>query len=293
MAGKVNALTAETVTRILVGRKQTGRQAFEAWKDWAETVGLTPNTIHRYETYILLFLREQKFETSSLAGAKDSDVDKFVNPVGSGIVANTRRNRLCAMQSFFAVVASKGYVATDISAVIRVKLDGLSFHQKEPKRRVPFTDLELAVLRRIEDPFWRTFVLLGEYYGFRVSDVAQLEWASFDRPGMIIVWTDKRDTRLELPLDPEVSTHMQTLERRGRYVFPEQRATSINVDQRSMLSTYFIRELARHGIVGKSTHCLRHTFATKRAGLGDTVDQIRQKMGHASTATTEIYIHSA
>lgn len=48
--------------------------------------------------------------------------------------------------------------------------------------------------------------------------------------------------------------------------------------------------MKRLGIHGKSFHCLRHTFATRRAQLGDTIDEIRLKMGHVSTATTEGYV---
>lgn len=83
--------------------------------------------------------------------------------------------------------------------------------QKEPSPREPFTEDELPLLRTIEDPFWRTFVLLGENFGFRVSDVARLEWTSFSRPRKILVWTDKHDRRIELPASREVLDHIRTL----------------------------------------------------------------------------------
>lgn len=291
-AAKINALTAETVTRILVGRKQTGTDAFNAWRDWANVVGLTPNTVTRYETYIGAFLRAGGFDVRSVAGVRDSDVDSFVNPSDDPITANTRRNRLCALHSFFAVAVAKGFVAANPAALIRVKLDGLTFEQKEPKVRTPFTELELDLLRTIDDPFWKTFVLLGEHYGFRVSDVAQLEWSSFAKPGVIVVWTDKRDKRLELPLVSEVAEHVTVLPHVNKtYVFPKERETAIDTALRSKLSLYFGRKIERLGISHGNTHNLRHTFASKRAELGDTVDQIREKLGHTSAETTEGYIH--
>jgi integrase len=290
-AAKVNALTAETVSRILVGRKQTGLDASNAWRDWAVAVGLTPNTIERYATYIRCFLRDSGFDTKSLAGVKDSDVDRFVNPVGK-IVVNTRKNRLCALQSLFSVACAKGFTIGNPAAATRVKLAGLSFQQKEAKVRVPFTDAEIVLLRTIEDPFWATFVLLGEHYGFRVSDVAQLERASLSKPGMIIVYTDKRDRRIEMPLDPAVKKHLLALPVTDKtYFFPEQRAVAVDTALRSTLSTYFGRTIQRLGIYHKNTHCLRHSFASKRASLGDTVDEIRLKLGHESVETTAGYIH--
>lgn len=290
-AAKVNALTAETVTRILVGRKQTGLDAFNAWKDWANVVGLTPNTVARYETYILRFLRDSGLNARSLASCTDKELDDFINP-HDDIVANTRRNRLCALQSFFAVAVAKGFTVTNPAAIIQVKMEGLTFEQKETKVREPFTDVELKKLRQIEDPFYRTFVLLGEHYGFRISDVAQLEWASFNDPNSVIIWTDKREKRIALPITKEVKEHINSLPHTdSTYVFPEQRATAIDTALRSKLSLYFGRVIKRLGIEGKNTHCLRHTFASKRAGLGDTVDEIRVKLGHTSVDTTIGYIH--
>jgi len=291
-AAKVNALTAETVTRILTGRKQTGSDAHLAWREWANVVGLTHNTVARYDVYIQRFLRDSGFISKSLSGCKDSHVDAFVNPVDA-IVANTRRNRLCAMQSFFAVAVAKGFVAGNPAAIVDVKMGGLTFAQKEPKVVVPFTAAELKTLRTIDDPFWKTFVLLGENFGLRVSDVAQLERASIEKPGVLVVYTDKRDRRIEMPISPEVLNHLRSLPKTdSTYFFPEQRATAIDTALRSKLSLYFGRVIHRLGIEGKNTHNLRHTFATKRAGLGDTVDEIRLKLGHESVETTKGYVHA-
>ena len=140
-------------------------------------------------------------------------------------------------------------------------------------------------------------------YGLRLSDIAKLEWASFDKPGRIIVWTDKHDRRIELPLHPEtlglIGSGLAALaalrdgpHNHGRWVFPDQAAIASDPSDRAKLSVYFSRQLKRLGIHGKSFHSLRHTFATRRAKLGDTIDEIRLKMGHVSTATTGGYVHA-
>lgn len=292
-AAKVNALTAETVTRILSGRRLTGKEAYQAWSEWAGVVGLTPNTQVRYGTYIQRFLRDSGFEDRPVASIQDTDIDRFVNPGAQHrIVVATRRNRLCALQSFFAVALSKGFTAANPAALVKIKFAGLSFQQKEGKTREPFTEAEMQKLRSLEDPFQRTLVLLGEHYGLRLSDVAQLERAALGRD-TITVWTDKRDKRLRLPLVPEVRDHLHSLPVTDPvYFFPKEREIAIDTALRSKLSLYFGRAVQRLGIDGKSAHCLRHTFATRRAGLGESIDEIREKLGHSSAATTAGYVHA-
>jgi integrase/recombinase XerD len=40
-------------------------------------------------------------------------------------------------------------------------------------------------------------------------------------------------------------------------------------------------------------HTLRHTFATHQIGEGVALEQLRQRLGHASIATTQIYCQLA
>lgn len=293
-AAKANALTAEAVSRIVTGRRTTGAEVLVAWREWAQMAGLAPNTIERYETYARLFLRQSGFTGRTVGGLSERHVDVFVNPPNSAITVATRRNRLAAVSSFFGYAHVKGLAIGNPAALVRVRLSGLTFEQKEPKRRVPFSEEEMNLLRSIEHLFWSTFVMLGEHYGLRLSDVAQLERACISKPGAIIIYTDKRDKRLELPLDPRVGEHLAALEStHASYFFPREQAIISDPNRRALLSVEFGRLVRRLGIHGKSAHCLRHTFASKRAGLGDTVDAIRTKLGHASSETTLGYIHAA
>ena len=38
-------------------------------------------------------------------------------------------------------------------------------------------------------------------------------------------------------------------------------------------------------------HSLRHTFATQKARMGATAFQLRDFLGHANLATTQLYVH--
>lgn len=292
-AARARALTAETVVRITTGGKLSCRDALEAWRGWAATSRLSPSSIARYDTYIGAFLERGKWWDKPPSSIRATDLDRFVNPEDSAVKASTRANRLCALQSFFNLLSARGLVIGDPSREVGVKMHLLSFEQKETERFKPFTDGELDRVRKIKDPFWNVAVRLGETFGLRISDAAQLEWASFARPGRIVVWTDKHDRRIEMPLPVDVERAVAAVERTDRrYVFPEQAEIARDPKRRSQLSTYFARILTREGITGKSFHSFRHTFATVHRNQGESVDEIRLKLGHAVASTTENYIHS-
>jgi integrase/recombinase XerD len=48
--------------------------------------------------------------------------------------------------------------------------------------------------------------------------------------------------------------------------------------------------LAQAGIAGASVQSLRHTFATHQLRRGTRLDVVRQALGHASVATTSIFV---
>lgn len=274
----------------------TGTRALERWREMADkALGLTPATRHSYEGHIKRFLVITELNDRPISAASFEHVDQFVNAPDEASVS-TRNMRKASLDNFFKVCTAEGLVVRNPAALSKVKLHALTFEQKEPKVREPLTDLEIDQLSRLESPFWRAACHLSLEYGLRLSDIAKLEWGSFDKPGRIIVWTDKHDRRIELPLHPD-TMRLHALTSRGangshpRWVFPEQSAIASDPSDRAKLSVYFSRYCRRLGITGKSFHCLRHTFATRRAKLGDTIDEIRLKMGHVSTATTTGYVH--
>lgn len=290
-AAKAKLLTAEAVQRLSAGGRVTGEKALQRWREISEINALSPSTRYSYESHIERFLQVTKLRDQPISNATFHHVDDFVN-AEDATAAGTRHMRRASLDNYFRVCSAEGYVLGNPAAPVKVKYHKLSFRQKEPQLRVPFSDLELDLLHKVEDPFWHTAILLAEHYGLRLSDVAQLEWDCMAKPGRLIIWTDKRDRRLDLPMHPDVEAALAKLPRNHHRVFPEQAAIALDMNRRAGLSVQFSRLLDRLGIEGKSFHCLRHTFASKRSALGESVDEIRRKMGHVSTVTTEQYIHT-
>ena len=284
-AAKVNMLSQEAFQRLTIGRKITVARAVSEWKEWLALRRRSVHTIERYVGDVERFVGSKGGELVGSLPAKS--IDAFVN---SDVSASTRACRHAALRSFFGFCQASGYRNDDPSRLTEVTFDGLTHDQKEPHRKPPFSDVEMEMLGEIDDPFWKSAVLLGDAFGLRLSDVALLEWASFST-GRFVFYTEKTNTRVEVEIPEHVKALLESLPRLDPIqVFPLQAAILLDPKRRATLSVQFGRLLSGVGIANRSFHCLRRRFATRHAGLGASVDEIRQKMGHASTAMTERYI---
>lgn len=292
-AAKARLLTAEAITRLSAGTKISNAEALEEWRNWAETVGLAPTTVYTQYTRLAAFFRDWKLLRKMPNEITDVICDSFINPKDDKSGSATRNSRLSALRSYYELCVAKGWALRDPTAALNVKMHLLSHEQKETRVREPFTKAELAKLAKLDDPFWRAAVLLGYETGLRINDVVTLEVASLKDYGRVVIWTDKHDKRVSLPVSKQLYEMLRDLCEPGeQYVFPEQAKIAKDVTRRNRFPTYFKRILDRCEIPEKSFHCLRHTFATERGREGETIDQIRERLGHSSSETTKIYVHA-
>ncbi len=288
---RADALTQDTITRSVVGHKLTCGDAVAIWHDWTSVAGLSPATVRSYQLQINLFLRSTGLIDKPTSCITDSMIAEWVN--APGLSASARSNRLRAVRSLVEVLHSKNLLSGNPVEGMRVRKDDLSFEQKEIKERLPFTEAEIETMMLGLPPEWQIPATVALDAGLRMGDVACLEWASVRADGTLIVHTDKFDKRIAFPMTRRLRIALLSVDKtHPRWVFPALQAMAENPKDRPKLSTYFGRALAKVGIRGKTFHNLRHTFATRRRDAGDTVDQIREKLGHSLETTTAGYIHA-
>jgi integrase len=118
-----------------------------------------------------------------------------------------------------------------------------------------------------------------------------LEWACLKEPGKLVVWTDKRDTRVDLTVDDDLARGLAAIPANSNKVcFPEQDAINRST-KRSKFSVQFGRILQAVGIRGHSFHDLRHTFCSDCQRKGIPTPHIAKLVGHSNEATTKTYLH--
>jgi len=299
MAAKAKALTSESLSAIMAGRRVTCAVALEEWKDWMTSRQRSQNTLASYESCLDRFFAWSKLLDKPVTRITDQVINGWVNQADAGSRSN-RLHKLSAIRSFFDLCTSRAYCIGDPSKLGEVNHRIMSGEQKESRPRQPFTEAEFRKLVNNTEGFWNWAIQIGWWTGLRLSDICTLEWSAFVDGSNIVVHTLKRDRRVSIPMDHPfigdgvlnlVLLEMSELKGSSRFCFPSAAADIMNPDKRSKFSVAFMRLLDRLGIYGRSFHCLRHSFVTRLSQEGVDIEQIGKLVGHASTAMTERYRH--
>jgi integrase/recombinase XerD len=145
---------------------------------------------------------------------------------------------------------------------------------------------DLAMLRLL----WAT--------GMRVGELVTLDVADIDLPNARVRVVGRGNRERRLPIDAATVDGLRVYlnESRPFLVRNMPTETALVVNQRGMRLTRQGFWLIMKGIVRDAglplmitPHTLRHSFATLQLGEGRGLEELRQLLGHASIATTQIY----
>lgn len=299
MASQAGLLTPEVVSVLMTGRRLSIEEGIAPWVEWLKTQGHSAMTVHNMEMWIHAWARDQELTKRQVSSITEKDIAPWING-NTPSKAGTRAVMLSVLRSFFKFASARGWMMGNPADLVSVRMDNLLHVQKEVKKQPCFTDEEIRSLitetgSNLERPgyfFWNAAVPIGRWTGLRLGDIACLEWACLSTPGKIAVWTQKRDKRVELPLDPaELAKAIDSIERWDpEFIFPRARDLILDPKRRSGLTVQFKRLCERVGIEGKSFHGLRSTYITECVKAGIPMPHIAVAVGHSSTATTEGYV---
>jgi integrase len=297
-AGKVARLTGETVQRVVAGKTITCEYACEEWYQWM-LMNKAESTAHTSKGRVIQWMTEMGINKLPVSSVNQMHISDWVNTTNEVLGLNNRRQRLAAVSTFMEFCSARGWAVGRVAWGCKVKVGLLSHKEKEPRVREPFTSAEVRKLLNHTEGFWHIAVTLGWKFGFRISDVAALEWESLAVAKKIIVWTRKRDRRVELDCPDEILDLFTTVPITSeKYVFPDQAEMSKDQKKRAGLSRDFARILERLDIHGKSFHSLRHGNATQKFAelieqmeREEAIGSVAKDLGHQSPETTKGYIH--
>jgi integrase len=286
-------------------------------------------------------MREMELASLPPSAVTAKHISSWVNDADKERGVGSRKVAIGHIHTFFSFLTASGWVASDPSKAVGIDYSVLSHEQKEPADRMPFTQDEISHIvahfkselydlsKEIESVktnkaytekgreamleklwakhrdlfFWLFAVVCSSKTGLRLSDIASLQWRSFES-GKLVVWMEKTNQRIEHDCPEEIETMAtQIALTNATYMFPDQHAIITNVKRRSLLSITFTRIIQRLGIVGKSFHSLRHTYASqvhksdskeeliKKLADSLSLAEVKKLLGHASVETTRGYIH--
>lgn len=299
LAAKMGVLSHGVFSVLTSGNNcLTVSQALRPWEDHMRYLRNSPASIHDSLIWVKAWMKWGHYEKMPVAEMELQHLDGWINS-GSDSKVGTRRVMLSALKSFCVFCRDKGWIQGNPAELVKIDLSILLHEQKETLKRPIFQEDEVQQLLDITAPggahestFWHAAVLIGRHTGLRLGDICSLEWDCFNYElGTISVWTQKRDRRVSLFLEPKVMEVIQALPmEHEQFVFPMERATVRDPMVRARLSSYFWKILRSCGIFGRSFHCLRATYITDCKERGIPMEHIRESVGHWSRQTTEGYV---
>ena len=138
--------------------------------------------------------------------------------------------------------------------------------------------------------------------GIRRAELIGLRRQSFDEGRQVLRVVGKGDKMREIPLIPslchEICLYLQAVESMRGSASPADGPLLMTEKGRALYPVYVDRtikeELDGYGITGrKSPHVLRHSVATALLDDGADLNSIKEMLGHANLAATQVYTHNS
>ena len=279
--------------------------------------------MHSSQASFLEYLRAERRSSVHTLTAYRTDLDQFAAYLGftygiedlaevqtlhvrswlaslreSGVSARSIQRKRSGLSTFYKYLRREGKVEKD--PVIRTR------SPKSEKRLPVFAD-QSSMDRMIEGMAWtddfrgkRDRLMLTLLYesGIRLSELIGLKTSDVDLEKKVFRVLGKRNKERVLPLLEK------TIEQLGSYIQERGKAYGHEVpellltDSGSKLYPKFVYRkvnsyLGRVSTLDKrSPHVLRHTFATHMLNNGAQLNTVKELLGHASLAATQVYTHN-
>ena len=250
-------------------------------------------TVLAYETDLrqfCAFLAANNVAATRPKSVERVDVVEFLAGLGSrGVSGVSRARKLAAIREFFRFLVTN-------ETVSRSPADGVETPRRERNVRTYLRPEEYSRMLALAGGNARDYAMLETFLqtGVRVSELCALTLDDVDLDGHVVRVRGKGMVAREVDLERNGLLALKSwLSVRPRevsnHVFLNKDGQPFSVrGVRKLVEKY--RRLA--GIARRaSCHSLRHTFATYKAERGISAFQLQRWLGHASVATTQIYVH--
>src|SRR3984893_6969094 len=275
---------------------------------------LSPNTVSAYRNDLLQFADNMRVEAERLGGTvfalstidRDRIAGYFLHLRDRGYSSASIARKTAALRSFFQYLCRKGEVTSDPTEGIG------SPEYKKPLPRTIEDDHVRALLAFCESrdapECLRDHAMLRRLSstGMRVGELVMVDVDDVDFQNGRVRVIGRGNRERSLPLDAAPLASIKDYLDRARPFLtrnaqdPEPGKEPLVVNQRGQRLTrqgfwLIMKGLGRDaGLPALMTpHIVRHSLATHQIGEGLGLEELRQLLGHASIATTQIYTQRA
>lgn len=260
------------------------------------------HTIKAYETdlqqlqqYLLT-----TFETNDLFTVSHTHLRSWmVTLMEQGISARSINRKISSLKTFYRFEMRRGNIkASPASKLVSPKV----------KKRLPVfvNEAQMDELFRQESDAGEFSVVRNELViellyntGMRVSELVGLKDSSIDRYTGSVKVLGKGNKERIIPMSKEMINSLRRYKELRNKLFDRNATDTLLVtDSGKPVNSRYVYRIV-NSMLGKFTtldkkspHVLRHTFATHLLNKGAEISAIKELLGHASLAATQVYTHN-
>ncbi len=223
----------------------------------------------------------------------------IVSLIENGILPVSVNRKIATLKTFFKFLMREGVIEKIPTDRVVMPKTGKKLpvfvQEKEMNRlldeRLLFTDdFEGRRDKAVISLFYGTGIRLSELVGIRLSDI--------NTEAKIVKVNGKRNKERLVPFPTEISTVLKEYTSQRNQLFPDAgNFLFLTGNGEPAYDKLIYRIVKRHlalvtTVDKKSPHILRHSYATHLLNRGADLNAIKELLGHANLAATQIYTHT-
>ena len=277
------------------------QKAFQEYLQLEKNYSL--HTITAYGNDLLFFQEflKNNFDQELLENVNYSMIRSWiVSMVDTGISNSSVNRKIASLKAFYKFLLKTKQIES--SPLLKHK------SLKTPKKlQIPFSENELdRVLNNLKFPEGyegiRDKLIIDLFYttGVRRAELINLKMQNVDLHSGTLKVLGKRNKERIVPIIPILASqiklylsersHLESI-KDADYFFLLLKGVKLNDSFVYRLINHYFSHVSEK--VKKSPHILRHTFATHLLNNGADLNSVKELLGHASLASTQVYTHSS
>lgn len=267
---------------------------------------VSKHTIVAYKTDLLAvqqFLLKEYGEEDPSKSTYSMLRNWLVALVESGVKPQSVNRKIATLRSFFKFLMRENAIAKDPTVKINVLKTSkrLPVFVKEKEISEIINNTGLSDHDETEFQRMRSALVIELLYGtgIRLSELINLKITDIDMHGRVIKVLGKRNKERVIPFPDEVHRAIVCyLNTRQRDIDASDEKVLLVTDAGKKCYPVLIQRIVKKMLASasadkKSPHVLRHTYATHLLDQGAEINAVKDLLGHASLAATQVYTHNS
>jgi integrase/recombinase XerC len=262
----------------------------------AHTIRAYTDDLSQFFTFI-----SKEFDELEIAQIKGTFIRSFLASLkDKNITPKSINRKLSTLKTYFKFLLRNQYISasplTNITAPKISKRLPQYVEEKDIKtlfQHVEFTNDYTGALHR-------AILSLFYYTGMRLSELQELQLNQVNIIGSSLKVLGKGNKERIIPIVAELKSELSgyLLQRNTLEIIVDASHLLLSVKGKKLYAKYIYTIVKRYlgevtTISKKSPHILRHSFATHLTNNGAELNAVKELLGHASLAATQIYTHNS